>query len=327
MTSEPLRAAVVGLGRVAWKFDQEPGRRVVWSHVGAYDALAPRIKVVGACDVQPKSRAEFIGKWIGIPVFETAAEMIKATDPQIISICTPGETHRATVEVALTAPNLKVIWCEKPLATSLDDAKAIVQMCEQRQIVLVVSHVRRWSSLWRRFAKRIAAGDVGTVRHLRISMPNRLWSIGSHAVDLAVMLGGMVGKAVWLDVPALAEEGEPARPALVLFESGVYAVIEVTGMKDRLIVEAEATGDRGRLRAREDTGEIILEPFVSSRRYQGYLEPGPAEIEKAATLTEESAFVAVAEETIALARDSSAKPTCGGRDALETMRVLELMAS
>jgi predicted dehydrogenase len=222
---------------------------------------------------------------------------------------------------------VKAIWCEKPLAGSVGDAEAAILACERRGIVLVVSHVRRWLSLWKRFGARLDNGEIGTLRCLRVAMPNRLWSIGSHAVDLAMMLGGNVRQVICLDVPALAEDGEPARPALLAFESGAYAAIEVTGRRDRLIVEAEAIGDKGRLRAREDTGEITFEPFEVSRRFAGYFEPGPAQAEKWATMTEESPFIAAAAEVIALAREPSRLATCSGREALATMRVLDQLAA
>ncbi len=327
MMNNRWRAAIVGLGRVAWRFDNEPGRKVIWTHLGAYGVLSSQVTVVGACDRASEARDAFSTCYPRISVFEDLRAMITATTPDIVSICTPADSHRAIVEVALSAPSLKVIWCEKPLAASLADAEVIVQSCERRSVALVVSHVRRWSSLWQRFARRTMNGELGTLRHLRVSMPNRLWSIGSHAVDLAIMMGGDVREVVRLDVPALAEDGEPARPALISFASGAYAVIEVSGLKDRLIVEAEATGDRGRLRAREDRGEITFEPFVKSERYVGYFEPGSASVEKAATLTEESPFIAAAQEVVALAGGNSRTVTCSGHDALKTMRVLDLMAA
>ena len=324
-----VRVAIVGLGKVAWRFDEEPGRAVIWTHLGAYEALAGEVEIVGACDALAEARAAFAVKRPNIPVFDDIAKMMAAADPEVISVCTPVDTHRQIVEAIASSAsaNVKAIWCEKPLAASVGDAEAAVAACERRGVVLVVSHVRRWSSLWRRFAARLANGEIGILRNLRVSMPNRLWSIGSHAVDLALMLGGNVRQVVYLDVPALAEDGEPARPALLAFQSGAYAAVQVTGRKDRLIVEVEAIGDKGRLRAREDTGEITFEPFEASRRFSGYFEPGAAQSEKLATLTEESPFVAAAAEVVALAREPSRPATCSGREALATMRVLDQLAA
>ena len=324
-----VRVALVGLGKVAWRFDEEAGRGVVWTHIGAYEALAGEVEFVGACDPLADARAAFAAKRPHIPLFDSLSTMLEAAEPEVISVCTPVGAHRQIIEViaASESGTVKTIWCEKPLAASLSDAEAAVSACERRGIVLVVSHVRRWSSLWKRFATRLANGDVGILRSLRVSMPNRLWSIGSHAVDLALMLGGNVRQVVCLDIPALAEDGEPARPALLAFESGAYAVIEVTGRKDHLIVEVEAIGDKGRLRAREDTGEITFEPFEASPRFAGYFEPGEVQSEKLATLTEESPFLAAAAEAVALARQPSRPATCSGRAALATMRLLDQLAA
>jgi hypothetical protein len=66
---------------------------------------------------------------------------------------------------------------------------------------------------------------------------------------------------------------------------------------------------------------------VPSAVYSGYLQLGPATNTQAATLSTASPFVAVAEEILLLADDPSRQPACSGRDALETMRVLNSLAA
>jgi predicted dehydrogenase len=320
-----LNAAILGLGKVAWTFDEEPGRRVVWTHAGAYRAMPHRFRLVAATDLDPATRAAFQARFPDVRTGADSEALVRETAPEIVSICTPAATHRAALDAALGSPRLRLVWCEKPLALSLEDARAMVEACERRGVRLLVNHVRRWVPLWRRLAQRIAAGEIGQVRCVRVAMPNRLWSVGSHAVDLALMLGGPATKVVQLDVPSLEEMGEPARPALIGLSSGAYAIVGVTGLMSQLIVEGEVTGDRGRLRAREDRGEIAYETFVGSQSYTGYQELGPPTVEHAATLAGESPFVALAAEIATLIDEPNHPATCDGRMALETMRVLDLI--
>ena len=199
----------------------------------------------------------------------------------------------------------------------------MVKACGRTKTFLVVSHVRRWSPLWQRFKARIDAGDIGRLRCLRVAMPNRLWSIGSHAADLLLWLGGPLAAMKALPIPALDEGGEPAVSALLNFRAGALGILQVTGPKSGLIVEAEAIGDAGRLMLREDTASITLEPFAPSGRYAGYRELTAGSREQIANGDDFSPFVAIARELAGLARGIITMPTCSGRAAIATQDLLE----
>jgi predicted dehydrogenase len=324
--SKRLRAAVIGLGQVGWRFDQETGRGSVWTHIGAYLALAAEFDVVGAYDLSANARQAFAARHQSIRVFSEMRQMIEETLPDVVSICTPNAAHRMTLDAVLAAHRPRAIWCEKPLAISLADGKAMVNACERAQAILVVSHVRRWSPLWRRFKQRIESGEVGALCCLRVAMPNRFWSVGSHAADLLLWLGGPAVAAAAMPIPALEEAGEPAVNALLSFESGATGIMQVTGGKAGLIVEAEAIGEAGRLTLREDTGTIACETFLPSTRYAGYHELGPSDVDKIAHDNKFSPFVAIAHEIAALSSGEDIALTCSGWDALATQALLERLA-
>ncbi|MGD9537726.1 MAG: Gfo/Idh/MocA family protein [Alphaproteobacteria bacterium] len=321
-----LRAAIVGLGRIGSRFDEEPGRKAVWSHAGAYLACADRFLLAGAAEPDAGNAAAFRRRCPDVPVFASAERLFAEIAPEVVSICTPVEQHAAALHAALGLPGLKAIWCEKPLAGTLGDAEVMVAACAARGVPLIVSHVRRWLPLWRRVAERIEAGDVGTPVTIRIAMPNRLFSIGSHAVDLALMLGGEAVAVSALPLPALEEEGEPAVAALLGLASGAYAVIQVTGRKHALIIEAEVIGTEGRLFAREDEGRILLDRFADSPRYAGYRELRPEARERMPSFDDASPFVEIAREIARLAADPSLRPSCDGAAALAVQRVLARLA-
>jgi predicted dehydrogenase len=156
-------------------------------------------------------------------------------------------------------------------------------------------------------------------------MPNRLQSIGSHAIDLALMLGGPVADVAAVELPALAEGGEPAVAAVLRHRTGAGGIIHITGFKAQLIVEAEVIGDDGRLWAREDSGRIIIERFATSTRYSGYRQLDRTTEETVESLETFSPFVAMAENA-ADALSRGVPLACDGDHALEVQRVLELMA-
>lgn len=318
-----LPVAIIGLGRVASRFDEEPGRTVVWTHAGAYLARADRFRIAGACEPMAENVAQFQKRCPDVPVVNSIDALFDACQPVVVSICTPTAAHMPALRRALAAPSVRLIWCEKPLAGNLADAEAVLAQARDRDIRIVVSHVRRWTPLWRAAHNHVRSGALGKIACVRIAMPNRLLSIGSHAVDLALMLGGDVTDVRPLPVPALDEGGEPAVAALLTYESGAYGIVQVTGLRDALIVEAEVIGSDGRMTVREDSGEIRIERFVADDRYAGYRRLGAADVETHATLGSMSPFVEIANELDRLALDGDARPTCDGQAALAVEKVLQ----
>ena len=136
-----------------------------------------------------------------------------------------------------------------------------------------------------------------------------------------------------LDIPALAEDGEPARAALIALAGGAYAIVQVTGVKSGLIVEAEVIGDEGRLLAREDRGTLTLERFEDSPHYAGYRQLGQAVTETVAAPADFSPFIAIAEEMDAnqclaparlLELGQQARNNCGDKNPEVARRWLSL---
>jgi predicted dehydrogenase len=318
------RAVVVGLGQSGSRFDEEPGRTTVWSHVGAYLRLSERFELCGGADLSPASLAAFRLRCPDVPACQTIDELIRLR-PQVASVCTPADSHAAVVSQLLACPDLRLIWCEKPLALELAEARHLVETCRARNVLLMVSFNRHWLPLWCRVKYLIDQGAVGTVRSLRVAMPNRLFSVGSHAVDLALLLGGPVEDVAALALPALAEGGEPAVMGMLRHRSGAAGIVQVTGFKPQLVVEAEVLGDDGRLWAREDEGRIVIERFAASPRYAGYRQLAGRSEETVESLDTFSPFVAMAENAAdALARGMPL--ACDGDHAVEVQRILDLMA-
>ena len=95
------------------------------SHMNAYNEH-PDTTVVALCDINGK------------------ADLIDYMDldVDIVSVCTPVETHCKIVTDI--APKVKAIWCEKPIATTLEDALLMINTCRLYGTTLVVNHQRNY---------------------------------------------------------------------------------------------------------------------------------------------------------------------------------------
>ena len=111
--------------------------------------------------------------------FEDYLTMVKTVSPDIVSVCTPDETHCQIV--CDIAPYVKAIFLEKPIALTLEDADKMIESCHKHHVILQVNHKRRWTRPVMRFSR-------GIMRN------------GTHAIDL---LRQTFGGASWID----AKEG------------------------------------------------------------------------------------------------------------------------
>jgi len=139
--------------------------------------------------------------------------LLTRDDVALVDICTPGDTHADIAIAALDAG--KHVLCEKPLANTVDEARAMAAAAERAAARGVRSMVgfsyRRVPAL--ALARRlVAAGRIGEVRHVRAAYlqdwivdpefplvwrlrresagSGALGDIGAHIVDLAQYLTG-----------------------------------------------------------------------------------------------------------------------------------------
>ncbi|HET6259711.1 MAG TPA: Gfo/Idh/MocA family oxidoreductase [Pseudonocardia sp.] len=94
--------------------------------------------------------------------------LLRRDDVQLVDVCTPGDTHAEIAVAALEAG--KHVLCEKPLANTVDEARAMVAAAERAQARGVRSMVgfnyRRVPAV--ALARRLVEqGRIGRVRHVR----------------------------------------------------------------------------------------------------------------------------------------------------------------
>ncbi|WP_115787663.1 Gfo/Idh/MocA family protein [Arthrobacter silvisoli] len=123
----------------------------------------------------------------------TAAEspeaLIGRADVDVIHICTPNATHADLARKAIAAG--KPVVCEKPLATSVKDARELMDLADRAGIVTGVPFVYRFYPAVREARDRILRGDAGRLWLLHGSYLQD-WLVGAEATNWRVdsTLGG-----------------------------------------------------------------------------------------------------------------------------------------
>jgi predicted dehydrogenase len=125
----------------------------------------PDVDVVALADVDTGvARAAAERDGVSAPIFGTLEKAVEATSPDVVVNLTPPEWHRPVVETALEL-GCHVLG-EKPIATTLEEAQALVRAAEQAGRTYAVMQNRRFEHGIRTLRDGLAAGRIGSVTTL-----------------------------------------------------------------------------------------------------------------------------------------------------------------
>jgi predicted dehydrogenase len=123
------------------------------------------VDVVALVDVDAEvARAATERDGVSAPIFRTMESAVEATAPDVVVNLTPPEMHRPVVEVALGL-GCHVLG-EKPIATTLEDAQALVSAADRAGRTYAVMQNRRFEHGIRTLRDGLAAGRIGSVTML-----------------------------------------------------------------------------------------------------------------------------------------------------------------
>jgi len=159
-------------------------------HAASYAAALaahPGATLVGIADPEGARGREMAARF-GTAFFDSDAALL---EQPLDGVVVTGENvhHRALVEKAVAA-GVKAILCEKPLATTLEDARAMTTLCAGSGVRLVTAFPCRYAPAFQRLRRRVQAGDIGEV--LAIRATNRGSMPGGWFTDRALSGGGAV---------------------------------------------------------------------------------------------------------------------------------------
>lgn len=104
-------------------------------------------------------------------------EMFEKEDLDLISVCVPNYLHRDVV-VAAAEAGKKAIICEKPLATSIEDAQEMVKICRDKQVKLMYAEDWIFAPALIRAREICQEGGIGDILYVKAKETHN----GSHSV-------------------------------------------------------------------------------------------------------------------------------------------------
>ena len=294
---EKIKAAIIGLGRIASLLEEDSRREKPCTHAGAI-AASRNCLLAGGCDSDEERRRLFAERW-GVSVYSGAAEMLRAQSPQILVIATHPDSHYEYCRFAADS-GVPLVICEKPLADTLSAARKIAALASEghgeksRGPIIITNHERRYSADYVKAKEILASGKLGALLSVRAVLcmgKNKrlldvLWHDGTHLADALMFLTGLRLKHKNRRGAKLSAAAGTARLEGELVPSGVPGApvpvqMEIGAGRDHLIFEMEFSCAAGRLRIGNGLFEIwesaespYAEKFRSLKKTEDHFE-GP----------------------------------------------------
>jgi myo-inositol 2-dehydrogenase / D-chiro-inositol 1-dehydrogenase len=282
LTEKTIRYGLIGTGMMGYEHIQNI-------------RLFPGVEIAGITDPEPKS-IELAQAILGdglkerATVYPDAHAMLSDQRIDAVVISSPNFTHAGILKDAIASG--KHVLCEKPLATTLADVRAVREQARGHKGVFWVGMEYRYMPPAARFIREIAQGKIGrlqmlAIREHRFPFLKKVgdWNRFSHNTG-----GTMVEKCChFFDLMRLVVKAKPVRVycsgamdvnhlderydgktpdiidnsyTIVDFDNGVRAMLDLCmfaeGSKNQ--EEIAAVGDTGKLEVFIPDGDLVFSP-------------------------------------------------------------------
>lgn len=144
----PLKLGVIGLGRMGH----------LYARLLATQVSGAQLYAVAEADEQ--RRVQVVGE-LSVPhAFASTDALLALPELDAVVIATPTSTHAELVISAASAG--KAIFCEKPLALSLEETRTALETATRAQVPLQVGFMRRFDAAYQKAKNLIAGGLIGS---------------------------------------------------------------------------------------------------------------------------------------------------------------------
>ena len=167
-------------------------------------------------------------------VYADWREMLEKESLDIVSVATYAPVH-AEMTIGAVEAGARVVYCEKPIATTAADARKMLAACEAHDALLVINHNRRFNPNGHELRDRIANGDIGDLTSINLAWPTgRRSGVGTHVIDAVHM---HVGRQIEAVTGTLDFAGKPDCRGEEFADYGAWGMMRMEG---GLIVTVDA---------------------------------------------------------------------------------------
>ncbi|MBC7242474.1 MAG: Gfo/Idh/MocA family oxidoreductase [Anaerolineae bacterium] len=251
--SKLLRAAVIGVGSM--------GR----NHARVYAEMED-VQLIAVADVD-QAAAVRVANIYGVRAYADYRMMLEAEPLDLVTIAVPTRLHREVAEEA--AAHGVHLFVEKPLAGSVEDARAIIDAARAAGVKLGVGHIERFNPAILQLKVELDAGRLGRMFQLHARrvgpFPPRVEDVGvvfdlaTHELNIMEYLANARVVSLYAETEReIHEQHEDLLSGVIKLDNGVVGVLDINWLTPTKIRELSVIGERGMFRVNYLTQELYL---------------------------------------------------------------------
>jgi len=309
------RVGMIGCGQIASIFEDDEWREHPCTHAGAYNAVK-ETEIVAAADINKERLSAFSKRWGVKSIYKDYKEMLEKEELDIVSVTANTAMH-CEITTKAAKSGVKAIFCEKPIATCLEEADEMIKTCDREGVKLIINHTRRWDTYYQKARELINSGKIGDLISIAGYFTSGLLIMGTHLFDMFRFFAGDVEWVV-ADTEVIEDANgyqktDPSGNGFMHFKNGVIGTAIGSSKKQYLIFEIDIHGTQGRIYIRDNGRTLELWTPDKEREHIDYNTPNELTLEKSPRVERKNSMIAAVEDVVrAVERDREGM--CTGRD-------------
>lgn len=205
------------------------------NYVRIFDRL-PEANLVAICDMRPERQKELKSEYPNIAILGDLTETIEMPEVDVVVVCTGATTHFEVTKQCLKAG--KHVLVEKPMATTVEDCHALVELAKVKDVTLMVGHTFLYNAAVEKVSELIDVDEDSNIYYLysrRTNMGpirtdvNAVWDLAPH--DVSIFNHFTKQTPQWVSavgVKALGNEREDAAFISLVYPNGIVGNIHIS---------------------------------------------------------------------------------------------------
>lgn len=259
------RAALIGAGRIASSFDS-PRSEHVLTHAHSI-VKHPRITLQGLTDTNVTRGKKEASKW-GTTFYGDIRHLLEEK-PDIVVIATPDDTHAPLLRQISNA-GAKLIICEKPVATSKEDAQLIRKHVIPKGIPTLINFSRRFDPVVQEVRAALIKGKYGRIISANCIYTNGILHNGVHVMDLLrFFFGEMTSCRGFTAVPDHGEK-DPSVAGFATFEHCPQFSFMTGDERSYAMFELDIIAEKQRIQLTDFGFQLTTQSVVADPLFKGF---------------------------------------------------------
>lgn len=234
-------------------------------------------RVTLVCDTDPVRLKHMERLYPGVETCLNFEEVIGRSDIDAVAVATPTRLHYSMAAASLGSG--KHVLVEKPMAGSVKECEELLELADDKALVLMVGHTFVYSPTVRKIREIISHGDLGELQYIsarRLNLGlfqtdiNVAWDLAPHDVSIILYVLGEPPTGVNCQGKAHVTAGiEDVTNMTLTFANGAFALVHNSWLDPNKVRQMTFVGKR-RMLAYDD-----IEPFEKIRIYDKRVETPP----------------------------------------------------